>query len=209
MLIIDNLAQQISNCTNCRLAVDRGKGLTVPASPGSNYQTGGIAVFLEAPGADEERQHHILASGTPIGKPLVGLAGQLMDQLLDIAGVPRKDVLVLNRIRCRPPRNRIDDYPDAVSQCDPWVIAELAAYNPSIIILSGNTALKSVFGANASITSSRGIVRSTSAEFAYGARVWVPTFHPSYALRNGGLQSSIAQDIISDIQLAKDMHGHS
>lgn len=199
------LAAQIANCTNCRLATVRGSGLTVPADPGEKYQPGGVAIFLEAPGADEEKYYESLPTGENIGRPLNGRSGTLMDLLLRQASLSRGEVVVLNRIRCRPPRNRIDDYPDAVSQCDSWVKKELEAYAPSVVILSGNTALKSVFGASASITSLRGVIRQTSEKFPYGKRIFIPTFHPAYALRNGGINSPIAKDIISDLKLAKEL----
>lgn len=201
---ITALAEAVASCTNCRLAKDR-EGFSVPAMPGSNYNTGGIALFLEAPGADEERMFTSLSSGVAIGKPLVGGAGKLMNQLLTLAGMDREDVVVLNRIRCRPPRNRIADYPDAVTQCDTWVQQELMQYVPSVVVVSGNTAAKSIFGAASNITSIRGNVRQTGNTFAYGQRLFIPTFHPSYALRNGGLASSIAKDIITDLKLAKEL----
>ncbi len=187
------------------MATDRGLGFSVPASPGSSYLPGGLALFLEAPGADEEKFDHSLPSGANVGKPLVGRSGQLMDQLLKSAGLSRDEVLVLNRIRCRPPRNQIKDYPDAITQCDSWVKKELDAYQPSVVVLCGNTSLKSVYGAQASITSSHGVVRATSSDFSYGSRRWVPTFHPSYATRNGGAGSQVALDIINDLKLAKDL----
>lgn len=173
--------------------------------PGSLYRANGIALFLEAPGADEERVFTVLPSGTPIGKPLIGQAGKLMDQLLLLAGLNREEVIVLNRIRCRPPRNRIADYPDAVTQCDDWVKKELNAYAPSVVVVSGNTASRSIFGAQASITSIRGTARQTGPTFEYGNRLWIPTFHPSFALRNGGLNSQAAKDIVADLILAKEM----
>ena len=205
MLQDTQIAEAVAACTNCRLATNRG-GLSVPAMPGATYQPGGIALFLEAPGADEERLQARLPSGTGIGKPLVGGAGRLMDQLLKRAGMDRDEVLVLNRIRCRPPRNRIADYPDAVTQCDDWVRKELDTYAPSIVVVSGNTAAKSIFGAQSNITSIRGAIRRTGSAFPYGERYFIPTFHPSYALRNGGLNSLQAKDIVTDLRLAKDLY---
>lgn len=196
------LQEQIASCTKCRLATER-QGLAVPAHAGTLYKTGGLALFLEAPGADEEKEFFTLPSGAKIGKPLVGAAGKLMNQLLQLAGVDREEVLVLNRIRCRPPRNRIIDYPDAVSQCDDWVIKELAEYEPHVILLSGATAAGAILGKGLSITAAAGSVRQTSDSFAYGKALFIPTFHPSYALRNGGLGSSIATEIVQHIKLAK------
>ena len=198
------LAEAVAACTKCRLATERG-GFSVPAMPGPSYIRGGIALFLEAPGADEERLFTTLPSSGGIGKPLIGQAGKLMDQLLTLAGIDREEVLVLNRLRCRPPRNRIVDYPDAVTQCDDWVKKELETYEPKVVVVSGATAANTIFGLQKSISNIRGAVRVTPSQFSYGPRIWIPTFHPSYALRNGGLGSQQAGDIISDLKLAKEM----
>lgn len=197
------LAESVASCTLCRLATER-TGLSVPAMPGTLYQKGGIALFLEAPGAEEEKLFTTLPSGKGIGKPLIGGAGKLMNQLLIQAGLDREEVLVLNRVRCRPPRNRIVDYPDAVTQCDSWVKKELDEYDPHVVVLCGNTALKAIFGAQVSITATRGSARQTSTQFVYGHRLWIPTFHPAFPLRNGGINSPMSKDIVSDLRLAKE-----
>ena len=177
---------QIQNCTKCRLASLRTNA--VPAMPGGGYQTGGLAVFAEAPGKDEDAN----------GRPMVGRAGQLLDSLLTQGGSNRVNVLVINRVRCQPPRNRLQDYPDALTNCDEWTRAELEHYNPSVVILAGNTSMRAVFGMTANITAVRGTVRATSESFSYGKRLWVPTFHPAAVLRN----SNLTQDVVSDIALA-------
>lgn len=192
-----SLVSGVTSCVACRLGTERKlvHEVSVPAAVGSLYKKNGILIMCEAPGADEAQK----------GVPLVGRAGNLLDVLLYRAGIQREELVLTNRIRCRPPRNRIDDYPDAIAQCDPWVIKELEAYDPSVVILCGNTALKSVFGATASITSLRGTLRQTSDKFPYGSRIWVPTFHPSYALRSGGANSPHALDIVADFKLAKEL----
>lgn len=205
MIQNEQLATDIANCTKCRLSTDRNSGLSVPGLPGPLYIRQGLAIFAEAPGADEEKPFKRLASGSFIGSPLIGRSGQLLNQLLKLAGTSRDEVLVLNRIRCRPPRNRIQDYPDAVAQCDEWVKKELEEYDPKVVILTGNTALRTIFGATTNITSTRGSARATSTSHNYGQRIWIPTFHPAFALRQGGIQSEAARSIIQDIKLALEL----
>ena len=185
------LALSVQSCTKCRLASLRTNA--VPALPGVDYKEHGLAIFAEAPGRDENAQ----------GRPMVGRAGQLLDNLLTASGLSREQLLVLNRVRCQPPRNRLQDYPDALLGCDEWTRKELEYYNPSVVILAGNTSMRAVFGVTSNITAVRGTVRVTSDKFQYGARVWIPTFHPSAALRAGGLGTDIAQSIVADILLAK------
>lgn len=183
------LAESVKNCVKCRLASQRSNA--VPAEPGEDYLPGGLAIFAEAPGRDENAQ----------GRPMVGRAGQRLDNLLTQCGFNRRNVLVLNRVRCQPPRNRLQDYPDALTNCDEWTRAELEYYNPSVVVLAGNTAMRAVFGVTANITAVRGTVRATSDSFQYGARLWVPSFHPAAVLRNPELTA----DVVSDLRLAMSL----
>ena len=182
-----SLVESVQNCTKCRLKDSRLNA--VPAMPGVDYKEHGLAIFAEAPGRDENAQ----------GRPMVGRAGQLLTNILMTSGVKRDETLILNRVRCQPPRNRLQDYPDALLGCDEWTRKELEYYNPSVVILAGNTSMRAVFGVTANITAVRGTVRITSDVFQYGARVWIPTFHPAAVLRNPAL----TQDVISDIILAR------
>jgi DNA polymerase len=194
------LALAVAGCNKaCKLLTDRG-GVPCPAMPGKDYQPGGIALFLEAPGADEEQP---LTKGAAYGAPLVGRAGKLMNTLLYRAGLTRDEVLVMNRIRCRPPRNRIVDYPDAVLACDDWVQRELATYAPSVVVLCGKVAGETVFGANIGVGATRGTIRHTQPPNPYGDRDWIMTYHPSAALRHGGAGSNVAELIVTDLMEAK------
>lgn len=184
------LADDIKACVKCSLHDKRTNA--VPAEAGSLYKPGGIAIFAEAPGKDEDE----------LGRPMMGRAGKLMEDLLRQVGLSRDEVLILNRIRCRPVRNRIQDFPDALLACDDWVVAELTQYDPRVVVLAGNTAMRAVFGATANITTVRGTARATSDAFPYGSRVFVPCFHPAAALRNGELK----QSIIDDLTLAKELY---
>lgn len=184
------LADDIRNCTKCTLFDKRTNA--VPAEAGSKYRKGGVAIFAEAPGADEDRT----------GRPMVGRAGRLLDGLLLQAGLSRDEVVILNRIRCRPVRNRVQDFPDALLACDEWVKRELDAYVPSVVVLAGNTALRSVFGATVNITSVRGTARQTSDDHVYGHRLWVPCFHPAAALRNPQLITTL----VDDLRLAEELY---
>lgn len=183
------VADDIRNCTRCTLYDKRLNA--VPAEAGSKYTVGGIAIFAEAPGADEDKA----------GRPMVGRAGKLMDGLLQQAGLSREEVVILNRIRCRPVRNRVQDFPDALLACDEWVKEELNEYNPAVVVLAGNTAMRSVFGAQANITAVRGAARQSGVDYHYGSRLWIPCFHPAAALRNPQLTTSI----VEDLRLAKEM----
>jgi uracil-DNA glycosylase family 4 len=50
----------------------------------------------EAPGANEDR----------LGRPFVGRAGMLLEELLAATGLVREDVWITNVVKARPPKNR-------------------------------------------------------------------------------------------------------
>lgn len=190
-----DLFRGVHACRLCKLSEFRLEGgyLPTPALPGALYQEGGLALLCEAPGADEER----------VGEPLVGRAGKLTDQLLKAAGLGREQVLLLNRIRCRPPGNRIKDWPEAIANCDPWTAQELRVYNPSVVLLMGATAISSVFGAKALVTQTRGSFLAKDDRHEWGQRVYGASFHPAAILRNGGIGSDLYNQVLKDIVAAK------
>ena len=118
------LAREISICRACaELAATRQKvvvGDPAPTVPARLVFVG------EAPGAQEDAA----------GKPFVGKAGQLLDQLLADAGMSRAEVGVLNVIKCRPPNNRRPT-PAEVAQCRPYLERQLALLQPRLIVALG------------------------------------------------------------------------
>ena len=179
------LALKISVCQECRLGALRTQA--VPAEVGGAYEIGGIAVMCEAPGAQEDA----------VGRPLVGPAGREFERLLAAAGLRREELVLMNRVRCRPPRNRLTDWPDALLGCDPWTAAELEEYAPLVVVLMGATAMAPLFGATAKVGEVRGKQRSTGPEHPWGARLWLPTYHPASLFRPSGRanKSLVIQDL--------------
>ena len=89
----------------------------------------------EAPGADEDAQ----------GKPFVGRAGQLLTKMIEAMGMKREDVIIGNVNRCRPPGNRQPTLEEAAI-CRPFLFREIAAIQPEVIVVMGNTALQKSAG---------------------------------------------------------------
>ena len=187
------LIAQIQACTTCSIGKLGERTNVVPGWIGSKTTDPLLGIMCEAPGAQED-----LA-----GLPLVGRAGQLFDRLLDGAGLDRQSLLLMNRVRCRPKDNQLKNYPDAVEACDEWTKAELALYNPRVVVLMGATAMKGVFGTDPKVGLTRGQVRRTDETFTFGKRIWVATFHPAYLMRpNGKANVPLA---IADLLLARDL----
>ena len=185
-----DLRTSIRTCTSCPLHETRVNA--TPADVGTNYRPQGLAFLAGFPGDLEDK------SGVPmaVGAARYGIpVGVLFNQALEMAGISRSDVLVMNRVRCKPPRNRVGDFPEATVNCDPWNVAELAKHAPALVVLLGGTTVTGVFGAKAKVTQMRGVFRSTSDKHVWGKRLWTATFDPAAAGRAPELLLEIADDM--------------
>lgn len=192
----------VSNCHRCVLNELRGDPLddeevgrsqfAVPGEVGPRYRKHGIAVMVPAPSQRDGR---------------LGRSSQdkVLEQLLEAAGIDLGACLRVRRVRCQPPNNRLGDYPDAVFQCDMWSAQELRVYDPAVVIMMGNDALRLVFGEKAYVTYTRGQVRSTSNDHGLGARLWVATFHPNAIAHQGGVAGETGRLVVSDLTTAREL----
>jgi DNA polymerase len=119
------------------------------------------------------------------GKPFVGPAGKLLDQVLDEVGIDRSDVYVTNAVKHFKwePRGtrRIHSKPSAreMAACKPWLTAELQVIKPQMVICLGATAAQDLFGAKFKITKERGKIMEDTGI----APMVMATVHPSSILR--------------------------
>lgn len=160
---LEEIAAHISNCTNCGLCPNRNT--TVPGE--GNGDSPDIMFVGEGPGAEEDAQ----------GRPFVGKAGQLLDKMIEAMGYSREDVYIGNVVKCRPPDNR-KPLPEEMGMCLPYLRQQIKLVNPKIIVGLGGTAMEGLLGKPVGITRMRG----TWQEYA-GIKL-MPTFHPSYLLRD-------------------------
>jgi uracil-DNA glycosylase len=124
----------------------------------------------EAPGATEDQE----------GKPFVGRAGCLLDELLGGIGLSRRDVFIANILMCRPPGNR-DPLPEEIEECKPYLMRKIQLIEPKVIATLGNFATKTLTESPVGITRCCG--RPQKREVA-GLDVTIyPLFHPAAALR--------------------------
>ncbi len=136
-----------------------------------------VVLVGEQPGDVEDRE----------GIPFVGPAGRLLQRALDEAGVDRSSVYVTNAVkhfRFTPRGNRrIHATPELahITACKPWLVAEMRAVAPQVVVVLGATAAKALLGTDFRVTKHRGevITRPTSV----GETSFVPTVHPSSVLR--------------------------
>lgn len=175
-------------CKNCDLWKTASRQLLV----GSGPLDAQVMLVGEAPGREEDQA----------GIPFIGESGQLLDKLIDIAGLPRKTVYVTNAVKCRPPKNRTPSVKE-INACRPHLIAELANVRPDLVITLGNPPLKSLTG-RSGITAFRGQVQelTKSIESAHRPQI-MPTFHPAYAVREPVHEEEIIQDVRTAVRMLK------
>jgi DNA polymerase len=174
------IAAEASSCTKCGLATTRTNVVFSRGNPKAS-----LCFVGEAPGADEDAQ----------GFPFVGRAGQLLDKMIAAMGLdPTKDVYICNIIKCRPPGNRRPE-PIEIETCIPYLHEQLAAVDPKVMVLLGNTAIAGLLGTKLGITKVRGQWK------LYRGRIPVmPTYHPSYLLRESPQQSEAKKQAWEDLQ---------
>jgi uracil-DNA glycosylase family 4 len=166
-----SLADEIRACKACPLHRSAKQ-----AVPGEGSAESGILFLGEAPGYNEDVQ----------GRPFVGAAGQLLDQLLAGIGLDRTKVFITNVVRHRPPENR-DPLPEEVAACHVWFERHLAALKPKVVVTLGRHAMYKFFPGE-SISRVHGRARKKD-----GITIF-PVFHPAAALHQPSLRSDLEKD---------------
>jgi DNA polymerase len=170
---MEDIWRDIGDCTRCGLC----EGRTQVVNTFGNHKAR-LMFVGEAPGADEDAQ----------GRPFVGRAGQLLTKIIEAIGLKREEVLIGNVNRCRPPGNRQPTLEEAAI-CRPFLFREIAAVNPDVIVVMGNTALQNLLEIRGGITRVRGTFRDFR-----GIKV-MPTFHPAYLLRDPSKKRETWEDL--------------
>ncbi|MEZ4359666.1 MAG: uracil-DNA glycosylase [Kofleriaceae bacterium] len=166
---------ELGDCQRCKLAATRTKLVF-----GAGAEDAALMFVGEAPGAEEDRT----------GEPFVGRAGELLDKMIEAMGWSRRTVYIANLLKCRPPNNR-DPAPDEASECRPFLVAQLGAIAPRIVVALGRPAANALLGMDAPIGALRGKFHER-----LGVKI-MPTFHPAYLLREPGRK----RDAWSDLKL--------
>jgi DNA polymerase len=130
----------------------------------------------EGPGFNEDQQ----------GRPFVGRAGQLLDELLEAVPMRREDVFITNVVKCRPPENR-EPAPEEVAACAPFLDAQIEMLNPRVIATLGRHSLARFFP-GARISNDHGRI------LTWRDRVVLPLYHPAAALRSTTIRATLEAD---------------
>ena len=170
---LEELRNDIGECERCPLGRSRNSLVFGVGNPQADL------VFVgEAPGRDEDLKC----------EPFVGEAGQLLNRVLFAMELARDEVYICNVLKCRPPGNR-NPQPDEVATCEPFLIRQLAAIKPKVIVALGTFAVQSLLKTKIPIGRLRGEWQT------YQGVPLMPTFHPAYLLRSPHGKRDVWEDM--------------
>jgi len=153
----------IGDCKRCPLAF-AGRHTIVFGEGDPNAR---LMFVGEGPGADEDAQ----------GRPFVGRAGQLLNNMITAMGLKREEVYIANIVKCRPPQNRTPE-PVEANTCSQFLFHQIDVIRPEVLVALGSTAATYLLGGKSSLSALRGRLHE-----ARGSKLIV-TYHPAYLLRD-------------------------
>ncbi len=177
---IKSLESKIRVCKLCELWKTR----TNPVIGEGSISTG-IMFIGEAPGYYEDLQ----------GRPFVGKAGRILDELLRSVALERADVYITNVLKCRPPGNR-NPKPEEIVACAPYLDSQLAIIEPEVIVTLGSFSLSYIFHKFGlkpdKISKIHGRVFTVST--ISGVKRIISLYHPAVATYNPGMKEVLKED---------------
>jgi len=179
---IEKLIQEVLNCKKCNLYKTRTNPVIGAGSLNSE-----IMFIGEAPGFNEDKQ----------GKPFVGQAGKIFDELLNSINLKREDIYITNILKCRPPQNR-NPTQEEITSCTPHLNTQINIIKPKIICCLGNFAtdfilkkfnlkdkiqgISKIHGEIFNVSTLTGIIKI------------IPLYHPAVATYNNNMLEVLKKD---------------
>ena len=171
---MQDLQNIVLNCHLCQLSKSR---LNVVFGEGNINAD--IMFVGEAPGASEDS----------MGRPFVGRAGELLTKMIEnVLFIKRNDVYIANILKCRPPQNRTPSTSEALT-CRPYLLKQIELIKPKLIVALGATAYQYLSNDSTPISKIRGHFFDNQ-EYKI-----LPTYHPSYLLRNPSAKKEAFEDM--------------
>jgi len=161
---LEEIDRQVLVCQLCPVPRLRTK-----AVPGEGDRSAELMFIGEAPGRDEDAQ----------GRPFVGRAGQLLRKIIAAMSFREDEVYITNIVKCRPPDNRVP-LREEEEACSSYLVRQIELMRPRVIVTLGKTPTDYFAPGRESMTARRGRWGD------YRGIPVMPTFHPSYLIRNEG-----------------------
>ncbi len=178
---LEELKNLTLGCGGCKLVHGRNQVVFGEGNPHAK-----LMFIGEGPGYHEDLQ----------GRPFVGPAGELLNKMIRAMGFTREEVYIANIVKCRPPNNRNPE-PDEANACLGFLIRQIELIQPKVIVLLGAVALRFLTNRK------EGILHMRGKWIDFHQIPVMPTFHPSYLLR----QPSAKKDAWIDLQKVMQVFG--
>ncbi len=182
---LGEIRELIGDCHRCALGDTR---TTLVFGVGDPHAR--VMLVGEAPGKNEDLK----------GEPFVGAAGQLLNELLEHAGLARGDVYIANVLKCRPPGNR-DPEPTEIETCTPFLREQIRVIDPTVLVTLGNFATKFVLRTETGITRLHGKPQQA------GRFTVLPIFHPAAAIYDRTKRDALFADFATLRELLGEADG--
>lgn len=172
----DSLKERCLSCNKCRLCETRTNVVFGVGNPKAK-----VMFIGEGPGENEDLQ----------GEPFVGRGGQLLDKMLDVIDLSRKNnIYIANMVKCRPPKNR-DPMPDEVEKCIRYLQEQIDIIKPKIIVCLGRIAATSIISPDFKVTAQHGKF------FEKDGVLYMGIYHPAALLRNPNNKPDAMEDLFN------------
>ncbi len=180
----EELERKVLQCTACGLCQNRHNVVF-----GVGRRDADILFVGEGPGEQEDLQ----------GEPFVGAAGKLLDDMLSIIDVDRRNCYIANIVKCRPPHNR-DPQDDEQDACIGYLRRQVSLIQPKVIVCLGRIAAKRLIDSNYRITREHG-------SWVCHNGVWMTAiYHPSALLRDVSKRPETFEDLLSIRDKLREVH---
>lgn len=171
---LEKLKVQAQQCHLCELSKSRNSVVFGEGNPQAD-----IMFIGEAPGATEDST----------GKPFTGRSGELLTKMIEnVLLIKRKEVYITNIVKCRPPDNRVPT-PTEAHTCYSFLLKQIELVKPKLIVTLGGTAYHYMTGDETGISKIRGVLHQQN------GYTLIPTYHPSFLLRNPSAKKEVFEDL--------------
>ena len=171
----DALERECLDCRGCPLWQTRTNVVF-----GDGSRTAKLLFVGEGPGRQEDLE----------GRPFVGAAGKLLDEMLSILDLDRSQYYIANIVKCRPPGNR-DPLPEETAACTGFLRRQIALLTPKVLVCLGRIAAKQLIDPDFRITQQHG-------QFVQKDGIWMTAFyHPAALLRDGSKRPEAFADLLA------------
>ena len=173
---MEELKKDVLSCHLCGLAKSRKNILFGDGNPNAK-----VMFIGDNPGVNEDEMDTLFA----------GRSGEMLVNIIEkVLLLPKEEVYISTILKCRPPENRVPSL-EEVACCKPYLMQQIGMVKPEIIVSLGSTAFHHLTGEyDTSIESIRGAVLN------FGEAKLIPTFHPSFLLRNPSAKKEVYADML-------------